>query len=972
MASMSSLRTTCVKVIGSAISVEFMVLLLAIGSFGTSAPRAAAQTAPPAGPPNVPIRDDNGSVRVNNNARDIRTGPLRNGSRIPLPATLPARTTERVPVSVDRTRQAPNSIEIRPDVSYIEESFNSIVNGAQGTNDRYDLQRESLQITTTFDLNFVRGAHDFGEGIQVAVIKRDGNRTTQTAYVRGGRVTIGPGNVVLPERESLSVTYGADDVVELRVLNIRSNGAAPSQSAIYFARDFSTSGKVGEFIVEDLEGGGDLDFDDGEYVQAPTGVGTAIATRESPTLTVDVRTERVELPPFIDQVVSTVDRVESDQQTVVEEVELRRERGQVDIADENPSNLLGHAAGVRSANDEQLVYSRYANAGEARLGSDGLGATGQLRPLISNPSAPPTLLTGNLHFDPFADDNEAGVTGRLGVTQYLTRTHRLAEDMLGNRLVAAGAENSDLLIPTGLFHNRRIVGYVPTRLVTTPGEQLTSVNGIFELPANQEIAIAPPDPQRVGRGDSAYTDNVGGLLIEQTGGAFTFVPQWTKAGFAQSSLTLGAGEATHVIYALVPQQPGQNLQLGQTYAVSVGPNGYSITDGSFNIISADFQPQNFFPESADIYAVEDTVAAVNTATDRFNGIQGEYIEVPGGERVSTVDLSIAAEADARLGNILSPSSTVEAAGQPAYIQTTRAGGLYLGGALTGGFGNQEDTVFLSRTTTVNAVDRLLQQRTIETFSSSRSRLDTIRTENGTTQQNIGTASFDINEAGELRNVASAPGNTTNTINVSNRETREVGDVEIGRRSLIETATEETVIGQSSQEISREQALVTERDSYPNFSAVLGELTLGGVYNFGNTPWTTAANTLRAEVFFRDTVVGRGSDGSQTGVRAEVVFHPFGEVQRDAYQVDATGNVIPVYQTEPVLDVEGKQVMEVLASEQGESVEIPVNQFLLDKAGDRIAQRVGTGTAKGPGAYLRVENVFDDDSVEVAGGIQLSF
>ncbi len=416
MTFLSSLPTAFFKLVGSAASIKFIVLLLAIGGVGASAPLAAAQTAPPAGPPNVPIRNDDGSVRVNNNARDIRTGPLRNDSRIPLPATLPTRTTERVPVSVDRTRQAPNSIEIRPDVSYIEESFNRIVNGAQGTNDRYDLQRESLQITTTFDLNFVRGAHAYGEGIQVTVIKRDGSRTSQTAYVRGGRVTIGPGNVLLPEQVSLSTTYGANDVVELRVLNIRSNGAAPSQSAIYFTRDFSTSGRVGEFVVEDLEEGGDLDFDDGEYVQAPTGEGSAITVREAPTLAISTRTERIDLPPFVEQLDSTTERVENEQQVLVEDIELARERGQVEIADdEKASSLLGHATGVRSANDEQLVYSRYANASEVRLGSDGLGAIGQLKPLFSNPSAPPTLLTGNLRFNPFADDNEAGVTSRLGV-----------------------------------------------------------------------------------------------------------------------------------------------------------------------------------------------------------------------------------------------------------------------------------------------------------------------------------------------------------------------------------------------------------------------------------------------------------------------------------------------------------------------------------------------------------------------------
>ena len=39
----------------------------------------------------------------------------------------------------------------------------------------------------------------------------------------------------------------------------------------------------------------------------------------------------------------------------------------------------------------------------------------------------------------------------------------------------------------------------------------------------------------------------------------------------------------------------------------------------------------------------------------------------------------------------------------------------------------------------------------------------------------------------------------------------------------------------------------------------------------------------------------------------------------------------------------------------------------------MAQTVGTGKAKGPGVYLRVEDVFaGDDGAAIAGGIQFSF
>ena len=958
------------------VPIKFVALLLSVASISAIARPAVAQTDDN---PNRPVRSEDGSVRVNNNAREIRTGPLRNGSNIPLPTSLPRTTVNKQPLDVDTTNLAPNSIEIRSDVSYIEDNFNRIINNRTDDPARYDLQRDSLRLTTTFQLNQAVGKHDFAEGVQVTVIGADGRRSEpQTVFVQGDVVTRGPGGTRLSSSESIEVTYGPDDVVEVRVLNIRRNRAQPTESAIYFTSNFSDEGQIGEFVVEDSPNGGDLDFADGQYVEGLTGLGEGVVVRQSENLTTTTRTEIVELPDFIDQATTTNEElIEGELQTTTEDVELARENGRVEVTDENPSNLLGHARGIRTDNDEQLVYSRYANALEARLGSDGLGVTGQLRPLINNPSAPPTLLTGNLRFDPFVDDNQAGLTTTIGLTQYLTRTHRRAEDIFGNRVVQADDENPNLLVPTGLFNNRRIVGYVPAVSSAPEVSSLSAANGIFALPADRTIVIAPPDPQRVGRGESAYTDNVGGLLIERADGTLSFLPQWTKDGYEQSPTTLSASEAARIVYALVPQQVGQDLQLGQTYEVTRGASQYLIADGGFKIISADLQPQNFVQESAEIYAVEDTLPAVNAATNEFNGIQGVYAEVLGGQLIPTVDVSDAAEADARLGNAISSTgavaATAQSLGQPGYLRTTRAGGLYLGGTLTGGLGNQKDTLLLSRTTTTSAIDQLRQQQVIETFSSPQSREDTIRTESGTAERNTGTASFEINTAGRLTNVVFTPGESVFS-DLDMEETRLVGDAVVGPRTLIETEImDETFVDQPAREISREQETITDTDTSPNFSAVLGELTLGGVYNFGNTPWTPAANTVRAEVFYRDTVFGRDSGDSGAGVRGEVVFHPFGEVKRDAYQVDATGNVIPVYQTEPVMDANGNPIVEMATSEAGESVAIATSQFVLDENGDRVAQRVGTGKAKGPGAYLRVENVFDNgDGVEVAGGIQLSF
>lgn len=968
-----SFLNLCLRSTAPTISARCAALLLALLSLGIIRP-AVAQI-----PPNEPIRNPDGSVRVNNNAREIRTGPLRNGSNTPLPTLLPDDTDEGEAIDVDRTMQAPNSIEIRPDVSYIEENLTRIVNDQEGLDARYDLQRDSLQITTTFELNQIPGQHGYAEGIQVTVIGPDGSRgESQTVFVRGGRVTRGPGGEFLNTSESIGVTYGADDVVELRVLNIRRNRAEPNESAIYFTRDFSDNNRIGEFIVEDLEEGGDLDFNDGEYVQAPTGQGSATTIRELPNLqsTTEVVVENLE--PFGRQATTVREFVaEGEEETLVEDVEISRDRGQVEISDEGLSNLLGHARGVRTEDDEQLIYSRYASTLEARLGSDGLGVTGQLRPLINNPGAPPTLLTGNLRFDPFANDNQAGLTSTIGLTQYLTRTHRAAEDVFGNQLLLAADEEAKLLVPTGLFSNRRMVGYVPAAPIPE-AEPLASVAGIFELPADRAIAIAPPDPQRVGRGDSAYTDNVGGLIVEQADGQLRFVPQWTKDGYAQSPIELEAGEATRIIYALVPQQPGQDLQLDQSYAVVAGADEYAIADGGFRIISANLQPQNFVLETAEVYAVEDTFATANAVTDRFNGIQGVYTEVPGGEPVSTVDVAIAAEADARVGATLLSANQMAAAqagaaGQLGYMRVTRAGGLYLGGSLTGGLGNQEDTLVVSRETTTRAIDEVFRQQVVETFSVPQFRENIIRTDSGEIEQNIGTANFEIDGAGELTNVTFTPGAETTTIVLNDRKTTIEGDVVTGDEVLTDTevTTDEDPFEIREREISREQEITTTTDSYPNFSAVQGELTFGGIYNFGNTPWTAAANTVRAELFYRDTVFGQGSGDSDIGIRGEVIFHPFGEVKRDAYQVNAAGEVVPVYQTEAVLDTSGDQMIDTVTGESGETGEIAVNQFVLDEAGELVPQRVGTGRAKGPGAYLRVENVLDGET-EIAGGIRLSF
>lgn len=936
-------------------SAALLSVLIATGGLGLMAEGAIAQE--------IFYDSASGVVRVDNNAFDFQTGELNNGSNIALPDRLPIDAREGVSLPPRPGVFAPNSIELTTDVDYINGAFNNILS-QENPRATYQLQTETLELTTQFDVNYGRGNHAFGEGITVTVFNEDGSvKSEESAFVRGDRVQFNQGDR-LPESAQVTASYGADETVELRVLNIREDNAAPNESAIYFTED-------GRFIVEDLQDGGDRDFNDGDYLQISGGRGEALTLEEISEVVVEDLQSETPLAPETRQeerleteVVRTLREVETDEQS-------EKTFGSVEAPD-TIADRLGHASAALTEAGEYLIYDRYTAESEVRLGSDGVGVTGQLAPLIKNPSAPPTLLHGNLNFNPFVGDNEAGLSATVGVTQFLNRTHRQATDVFGNVIEPASGDDR-LLEPTGLLNNQRWVGYVPpTQSETVLGSQIFSRDGIFELPSDRAVVIAPADPTRVGRGDSAYTDNVGGLLIEGAAGEITFVPQWANNGYAQTPISLEAQEATRMIYALVPQQTGQALQVGGSYAVTRQGNGYQIADGGFKIIAADQYPQNFVQEMPEVYAVEDTLPDGNAVTSLFNGVQGIYAETLGGQPVPTVDVGLAAEADARVGNMLFPMDVVVGdVGQNAYRKTTRAAGFYLGGALTGGLGNQQDTVQRTTTTIARDIDEMRQLRTLDTFFTPLTQVDSSQRETTTTAQNTGTALFDINSQGELENVRFVEGTRTTT-DVSSIERNVQQRLVRGEEFLASSVTAEENAPMVARLVSADEETTTETDSQANFSAVQGEIALGGVFNFGNTPWTTAANTVRAELFAKETVIGRRHDGG-IGWRAEVLFHPFGEVQREAYQYDASGRAIALYETEPVYDSSGAQLMETLMSENGESVAVPVNRFVLDENGDRTPQKEGIGRAQGPGVYLRLEDVFSSGvGPQVAGGIQFSF
>ncbi len=932
-------------------------------------------------------RDANtGGVSVNRNAYTIDTGDLTNNSSIPLPVDVPAGTAsgQTIPTTTDGTL-APNSVILGTDLDYIRENFGSVINsGAAGPT--FTLQNGSVNVTTELNLNQDVGNHAFGEGIEVRVLDTDGNvvpgasvvdgngQPVTRAFVRGDGVTRGPDGQLLNTTESLFVTYEEGERIEIQLLNLRSDNAAATESGAYF--DAS-----GNLIVEDLQGGGDKDFNDGDYLNVRMGVGEAIAIEDDVNVTFSTRTDETLLEPEIRRELlveeGEIETIETVEDIVLEEID----RGRVEIPELSAARLT-HAVGVRTEAGEQLVYNRYAGTGQIRAGSDGFSAAGQLAPLVENPSAPPTLLSGELTFNPFVGDGEAGLVGSVSVTQFLSRTHRLATDALGNDVQTGQSDR--LLEPTGLFNNRRLVGYVPDRSgEVIKGEQLSSDNGVFQLPTNSAVMIAPPNPWRVGVGNSAYTRNVGGLLIEQVGGEMVFVPQWDSDEYAREPISLAPGEARRAIYALVPQQPDQNLRVGQTYEVTQGveggAEGYQIVEGGFRIISADQQPQNFLKEAEEVYAVEDTIAAQNAATAVFNGIQGLYTEFLSGDRTSTVDLDDPGEADARVGNEIYPILASDG-GQRAYARTTRAFGLYVGASLTGGIGNQQDTVTRRRSTISTATDQRRSLETINIFSTPASQIETTTVETTERSQRTGTATFEINTEGLLENPTFSP---TSTV-LFDPERRDIDTTTItqtGEEVLVESTTEEVIETLSTRTDIVEADTTTDTDSYANAAPVDGEIAFGGVFNFGNTPWTPAANTLRAELFLKNTLFGRDREGTSAGWRASAIFHPFGERQRAAYQYNLAGEAVPLYKTEPVIDANGEPVVEMMTAANGEMVAVPVNQFVTEVRTDaggtaqpeRIVETVGTGRSKGPGLYVRMQDTWsDNDGVMIDGGIQLSF
>jgi hypothetical protein len=301
---------------------------------------------------------------------------------------------EKVAQPVIEDQLAPNSIQIQVDRENLQQQLQPHLQPQVPPN--FEVQEESFQFRSRFDVRQNLGNHDYGEGIEVNVYGPDGTlRSSEKVFVRGDRVSEFNGQA-LPEADFIEVTYGAADRVELRVLNLRpgENGEVTEhESAIYPTVN-------GDLAVEDFQNGGDLDFNDGNYLEIANGSGDTQLIHEGERAVQGeiTETDAVEtpLPPNV-RIVHSLEQESEFSTSVITEVESTRDYGSV----ENPrtdANLLPHAVGARTADDEQLIYSQYSATEQLRLSNDGVTITGQTAPLNEDPAAAPTLVTG--HGDP--------------------------------------------------------------------------------------------------------------------------------------------------------------------------------------------------------------------------------------------------------------------------------------------------------------------------------------------------------------------------------------------------------------------------------------------------------------------------------------------------------------------------------------------------------------------------------------------
>lgn len=1061
--------------------------------------------APTYDPKTGQAQTDIGVFRVNTDPNDLNNQGIKTPTNVDLLRTEEGQRQQEFRDPNGNTTDASNAFKYGVNQQELDRQFNQVAPGST-------LDKNSLQFETDVTLRTRDGAHAYAQGIRATVTKPDGTKTEQLILVAGGSVDRDKDGNLLPREATIPMKWGPNDDVKLEIVNIKNNGGEIEDSGV-------TIDKNDLLTWEDMSGGGDYDLKDGAGAVTLGGKGSGAFQQ----IGVSVRTTTKEVPldPLTRQeqtvarndatVVSDrqqKDKVVVGQGTVVQEtrvdgiasrdaVEVERarlarervesrqyettktdvQRGRVQATRPN-AVVLPHATGVGvdetgvqvndnvRPEDRQTNAQKYTSAGQVRMGSDGGSFTYQTGPLNKNPDASPTLLSGTVSVNPGAGANQAGITVTATLTQYIGSTHQRYTDMYGNVVKNPNPDGPEL-VEVKRNNSSRIEGYVPDKPdVHIPGTQIVSKNGVYAINGREAI-MSPPDPSKAGRGDAAYTDNVGGIIITKTDGTMVFKPQWTKAGFEQNTTVFGAGQVTQVMQALVPQQKGQDLQLGQSYEVKKAPDGTYQVAG-FKAITPDAQPQNFVQIAQDTYAIEDTLASGNAANAKFDGRQGVHRQQPGGPDIATVDVGTAGT-DATVNNTAkTPDVTIPGErGQEGRWVTPSSTNFRVGLSVSSGLGNREDikTTTTSRyqedtrireevevtkstpgqiqtpvadiTTTSTDYQDIAQrttnlrdtdtgyQDTTETknYATGQTRIDTTQTQVTTTQN--GRTSFDIGSDGNLTNVQNTlvgsptsvdgASTTTSTIKSGAEQLTGVSSVTSDRVST-GTSTEvtgvsvgdaERVLGQSTSTTQRVQTgdskfvatgpsntteqvlsaaelgktvilldrkVSTTRESHPDFAPVTAEIRAGMIHQWGGTPHTAAANSVSADLFARGVVLGQSDKGAVGGVRLEMILNPLGEEQKPAYRVTKEGNVEPIYKTRPVLDADGNKVYATVKDKDGKDMQVQVNEFVRDAEGKLVQDTVGTGKAKGPGIYLRVEKelIGDGRALSIQGGLKFDF
>ena len=320
-------------------------------------------------PANAQVTDTGETLRVDQNAFYLETGDRTNTSNIPLPTILPENLIEKQALPVSDTLLAPNSVNVGTNDSYIVNS----VREATG----YSVTDYVVELNVEIDL--VPGAHKYGEGIELT----GGDGTTESAFVQGSGVTVGPNGEQLANSNQLSTTFNRGEEATIGFRNIRENGGPIEQSGVHF--DAS-----GNLITEDLQDGGDLDFNDGQYITNLSA--SAIADIED-----------------VQSVEQTTSRTED-----------------FELVSRSAIDLLGFMNENGTYTDATRFYAE----------SDGnSGVTHQFTPLFNNRR--PTLLNVGVRTD------FDSVAASLGINQFITPVYRIEEsEVLSDYIVLQPTELS--------------------------------------------------------------------------------------------------------------------------------------------------------------------------------------------------------------------------------------------------------------------------------------------------------------------------------------------------------------------------------------------------------------------------------------------------------------------------------------------------------------------------------------------------